>query len=59
VYLREYDLVTPLDRALAAAFTPARIEDTITRLTDSQNQPPQTTFWPSRQEPGSRHATRS
>ena len=37
VYLREYDLVTPLDHALASAFTPARIEDTITRLTDSQS----------------------
>jgi site-specific DNA recombinase len=39
VYLRERDLVTPLDHALASAFTPNRIEDTITRLTDSQ-QPP-------------------
>jgi DNA invertase Pin-like site-specific DNA recombinase len=39
VYLRERDLVTPLDQALASAFTPNRIEDTITRLTDSQ-QPP-------------------
>ena len=39
VYLRERDLVTPLDHALASAFTPARIEDTITRLTDSQDPP--------------------
>ncbi|WP_433731914.1 hypothetical protein ACQP2Y_12270 [Actinoplanes sp. CA-051413] len=40
VYLRERDLVTPLDQALASAFTPNRIEDTITRLTDSQQPPP-------------------
>jgi site-specific DNA recombinase len=39
VYLRERDLVTPLDHALASAFTPARIEDTVTRLADSQNPP--------------------
>ncbi len=37
VYLRERDLVTPLDHALASAFTPDRIKDTITRLTDSQD----------------------
>ena len=39
VYLRERDLVTPLDHALASAFTPGRIENTITRLTDSQLPP--------------------
>jgi site-specific DNA recombinase len=39
VYLREQDLVTPLDQALAAAFTPDGMEDTITRLTDSQSLP--------------------
>jgi site-specific DNA recombinase len=36
VYLRDRDLITPLDHALASAFTPARFEDTITRLTQSQ-----------------------
>jgi site-specific DNA recombinase len=39
VYLRERDLVAPLDHALASAFTPARIDDTISRLTDSQKPP--------------------
>jgi site-specific DNA recombinase len=39
VYLRERDLVTPLDHALASAFTPARIADTITRMAESQDPP--------------------
>jgi hypothetical protein len=36
VYLRERDVLAPLDDALAGAFAPARLQDTITRLTASQ-----------------------
>ena len=37
VYLRERDLVGPLDAALAHAFAPHRITETLTALTDSQD----------------------
>jgi site-specific DNA recombinase len=37
IYLRENDLVGPLDAALAAAFAPHRITDTLTTLTESQD----------------------
>jgi hypothetical protein len=39
VYLRERDVLTPLDDALASAFAPARLQDTITRMTASQPPP--------------------
>lgn len=39
VYLRERDVLTPLDHALASAFAPARLHDTITRMTASQPPP--------------------
>jgi hypothetical protein len=37
VYLRERDLIAPLDVALERAFAPHRLHDTITAMTDSQN----------------------
>jgi hypothetical protein len=37
IYLRERDLVGPLDAALAHAFAPHRITETLTALTDSQD----------------------
>ncbi|MPZ28024.1 MAG: recombinase family protein [Micromonosporaceae bacterium] len=39
IYLRELDLIDPLDAALAEAFTPQRVGDTITAMVDSQDQP--------------------
>lgn len=39
VYLRERDLIGPLDAALAQAFAPHRIADTITALTEHQETP--------------------
>jgi site-specific DNA recombinase len=36
VYLRERDVLAPLDVALAGAFAPARLQDTITRMAASQ-----------------------
>jgi site-specific DNA recombinase len=39
VYLRELDLVDPLDAALAEAFAPHRVSDTITAMVESQDQP--------------------
>jgi hypothetical protein len=41
VYLRERDLVGPLDAALARAFAPHRIADTIAALADSQDDTPE------------------
>jgi site-specific DNA recombinase len=39
VYLRELDLVDPLDAALAEAFASDRVGETITAMVDSQDQP--------------------
>jgi hypothetical protein len=39
VYLRERDLVDSLDAALAEAFAPHRVADTIAAMVDSQDQP--------------------
>lgn len=39
VYLRELDLIDPLDAALAEAFAPHRVGETITAMVDSQDQP--------------------
>jgi hypothetical protein len=36
VYLRERDLLTPLDDALTSAFAPGRIQDTVNRMAASQ-----------------------
>jgi hypothetical protein len=36
VYLRERDVLAPLDDALAGAFAPTRLQDTITRMAASQ-----------------------
>jgi hypothetical protein len=38
VYLRERDLIGPLDAALAQAFAPHRLANTITAMTDSQRE---------------------
>ena len=39
IYLREHDLIGPLDAALATAFAPHRIADTIAALADQQDTP--------------------
>jgi site-specific DNA recombinase len=41
VYLRERDLVGPLDAALARAFAPHRLTETIAALADSQDDAPE------------------
>ncbi len=59
VYLRERDLVTPLDHALASAFTPDRIEDTITRLSTVRTYRSSRTPAQNRSARGSPPATRN
>jgi hypothetical protein len=39
IYLREHDLTDPLDAALAAAFSPDRVAESITAMVDSQDGP--------------------